>query len=252
MNKINVYPSLLGCDLANVEREIRRCEEADVDGLHYDVMDGNFVYEISFGEPLYRRIRQITELPVDVHLMTVNPLRYIEAYEGANSITAHIEALIPGIDMMNLAHDDECSDIITERMSDKINRTTDVFFNAVRAVGAKTGIAISPNTPAYILKTLCETNRADIVLVMTVEPGKGAQQYINTMTHKIMNISACAANARRILKHDIQVCVDGGINSTTAGKVCEVGATGIVAGSFLFGSADMSKAVKVLRGKPAA
>lgn len=185
--------------------------EAGADMLHFDVMDGHFVPNFSFGIPVLECLNRCTDLLLDVHLMIDNPLRYIKPFAkaGADLITFHLEA----------ADDPEA------------------VIAAIHAHGKKAGISIKPATPAKSLLPFLE--RIDMALVMTVEPGFGGQSFLTDMLPKV----AALRNAAPVL--DIQV--DGGINADTARLCREAGANVLVAGSYVFGAADKKAAMQSLR-----
>lgn len=215
---VNTYvsASILGADLADLKNEIARIELAGADMIHFDVMDGRFVENISFGLPVLECVKKYAKVPMDVHLMILEPIRYVERFAaaGADIITFHAEA---------------GSDI--EGTIDKI-----------RLAGKKAGISIKPATPAgEILKFL---DKVDMVLVMTVEPGFGGQGFIEGMLEKISELRFYART--KGLNFDIQV--DGGINEKTAPLVREAGANNLVSGSYLFGAKDAAAAVASLKG----
>lgn len=213
--KILVSASILGCDLANIESEIKRVEGAKADYIHFDVMDGVFVDNISFGLPVLKSAKSKTNLPFDVHLMITNPEKYIAEFAktGADIITFHLEA------------------------------TKDVkgCIELCKKNGCNAGLSIKPNTPAS--KVFPYLDELDMVLVMTVEPGFGGQGFLSFTTEKIKEIRQKADE----LGLDIDIQVDGGISDKTCGEVKENGANVLVAGTYLFKADDMSKAVQSLK-----
>lgn len=213
MKKIIVSPSILSADFANLERDIKLVENAGADWIHIDVMDGHFVPNITIGVPVVKSIRKITQLPLDVHLMIENPEKYIKPFAeaGADIITFHYEAAE--------------------------NRVLDII-NQIQQLGIKAGISIKPKTPPEVLKNL--SNKADMVLVMTVEPGFGGQKFMSDCADKIPYI-------RKISPENLIVQVDGGINAETA-KICIAkGADSLVAGNYIYKSDDIQSAVASLR-----
>ncbi len=210
-----VSASLLACNFAKLESEVKKAENSGVDWIHYDVMDGVFVRNISFGEPVLKSISPIINLPIDAHLMIMDPIRYIDNYAdlGVDGITFHYEA---------------ASD--TQAVIDKI-----------RSRGLKVGLSIKPATPVkHIIPYIHEV---DMVLVMTVEPGFGGQVFLSETLDKIREVRKYVDN--RGLKVRIQV--DGGINGETAELVKQAGADVLVSGSYIFGADDMENAVASLR-----
>ena len=214
-NKILVSASILGCDLANIESELKRVEKSGADFVHFDVMDGVFVNNISFGQPLLKSAKEKTNLPFDVHLMITNPENYIAEFArfGADIITFHLEATkdIKG-----------CIDLCKKN-------------------GCKAGLSIKPNTPASEVFPYLE--ELDMVLVMTVEPGFGGQGFLSFTSEKIKEIRQKADE----LGLDLDIQVDGGISDKTCDEVKENGANILVAGTYLFKSDNMSKAVESLK-----
>jgi len=209
-----VLPSLLLCDFANLEREIQRLEEANVPALHLDVMDGHFVPNLSYGLPIVEAVRHTTDLPLDLHLMIAEPAKYIEQFRdaGANSMTIHVEAVADPRPLLD----------------------------EIRALGAMSGLALNPPTPlSSILPSL---PHCDIVLVMSVMPGFGGQQFERTALEKLRALSARG-------DHDALLEVDGGINTSTVGDCAKAGADLLVTGSAIFRSDDYREAVAQLRAQ---
>lgn len=214
MSKIIVSPSILSADFANLERDIKKVENAGADWIHVDVMDGHFVPNITIGAPVVKSLRPVTDLPLDVHLMIENPEKYIDDFikAGADIITFHYEAVTP----------DNISNLI----------------NKIKEKGIKAGLSIKPKTsPEDILKYLPEL---DMLLVMTVEPGFGGQKFMQDCAEKIKIIKNHAPK-------DLIIQVDGGINNETA-KICtQFGATSLVAGNYIYKSDDIKQAIKSLK-----
>lgn len=205
--------SILSADMLHLEDEVRRLEQAGADMLHFDVMDGVFVPNISFGLPVLEAIAKASSLYMDVHLMIEEPISYIRQFAdaGAELITFHLES------------------------------ASDPFrtIEAIHKAGCKAGISLKPGTPAKALLPFLE--EIDLVLVMSVEPGFGGQSYIHEMTEKI------AAIREMIGERDIRLEVDGGINAETAPLAAAAGADVLVTGSYLFRQEDMGAAVQLLR-----
>lgn len=212
MRKIFISPSILSADFARLEQECKSLEKCGADWIHCDVMDGNFVPNITFGMPVIKSIRRCVVLPLDVHLMIDKPERYIRQFAeaGANIITIHAEA----------------TDNVAETLK------------AIRGCGKKAGISVKPNTPVEVLEQY--RGLFDLVLIMSVEPGFGGQSYIESSATKI--------SRTKQLFPDVLVEVDGGINAQTAPLVIDAGVDVIVAGSAIMGAPDRSTAIKNLRG----
>ncbi|OGV81218.1 MAG: ribulose-phosphate 3-epimerase [Lentisphaerae bacterium RIFOXYB12_FULL_65_16] len=201
-DRITVAPSLLAADFGRLGEEIRTVEQAGAELLHIDIMDGHFVPNLSMGPPIVEKIRPLTALPFDVHLMLTNPERYIGPFSeaGADHITIHVE--------------------IEADVSDVLRR--------IRALGCSAGLSLRPGTPAEQLRPFLK--ELDLILVMTVEPGFGGQAFRDDMLPKIRTIrqDLATANPRAHLE------VDGGIGRNTAGLVIDAGANMLVAGNSVF------------------
>ena len=213
MSKVIISPSILSADFANLERDIKKVEKAGADWLHIDVMDGHFVPNITIGVPVTASIKQVSAIPLDVHLMIENPEKYIEPFAkaGADIITFHYEAA-----------KENTSDIIKLIHSFKI----------------KAGLSIKPKTsPEEILKYLPEL---DMVLIMTVEPGFGGQKFMPECAEKIPVIKKQAAEK-------LIIQVDGGINAETARVCTQYGANSLVAGNYIYKSENIENAILSLR-----
>ena len=210
-----VSASILSADLCNLEREIRRAEDAGCEYIHFDVMDGVFVNNISYGIPVLKSVSKVAKALLDVHLMIIDPLKYIDdfAKAGADIITFHYES------------DSDCDKVIEE----------------IHSCGKKAGISIKPGTPVSVLTPYLD--KVDMILVMTVEPGFGGQGFIYETLDKIAELKS-VLNERNI---NVPIEVDGGINDVTSVKCAVAGAVILVAGSYLFNSPDMNKTVPLLR-----
>ncbi|WJP98826.1 ribulose-phosphate 3-epimerase [Macrococcus bovicus] len=214
---MKIAPSLLSCDFTELKEEVRRLEEAGVDYLHFDVMDGRFVPNISFGLPILAQLREITELTIDSHLMIEEPERYIEAFAEAGSdiITVHIEA--------------------TRHIHRAIQQ--------IKQTGKKAGVTLNPGTSVEQLLPVLQ--EVDLVLVMTVNPGFGGQSFISSMADKIQFL----ADYRMQHRLDFEIEVDGGVNEQTAAVCRQAGADVLVAGSYFFGHEDYQTPTSILRGE---
>ena len=210
---IEVSASILGCDLSDIKGEILRAEKSGADYIHFDVMDGVFVNNISFGLPVLKSAKKCSKLPFDVHLMITEPEKYIKRFAGADNITFHIEATENPLKCIRICKD----------------------------CGVKVGISIKPSTPAEAVFEFLEA--VDMVLVMTVEPGFGGQGFKEEMLEKIKLIS----DKITFDKLNTVIQVDGGINEKTASLAVTSGAENLVAGTYLFKSEDMSLAIDKLK-----
>ena len=212
---IKVAPSILSADFANMGKAVEDCERWGADYIHFDVMDGTFVPQITFGHEMCRVLRKYTSLPIDVHLMVEHPETCISQFRdaGADIVTFHIEA---------------------ERHA---HRT----LQRIHAAGMKGGIVLNPSTPAEAVRYVLPD--CDMVLLMSVNPGAGGQKFIPSVLHKIRTIKEMAAEMGASL--DIEM--DGGINPET-GRLCvEAGANVLVAGSSVFKAADPMDMVHTLK-----
>lgn len=213
MNKIIVSPSILSADFANLERDIKAIEHAGADWVHVDVMDGHFVPNISIGVPVVKSLRKVTALPLDVHLMIENPEKYVEPFAnaGADIITFHFEAA---------------------------GEKSKAIIDLIKSFGIKAGISIKPKTRPEEIKEFLQY--VDMVLVMTVEPGFGGQKFMPDCAEKIPFIKENSP-AGMIIQ------VDGGINAETSMICRSKGANSLVAGNYIYKSADIKTAIESLR-----
>ncbi|AMG62921.1 MULTISPECIES: ribulose-phosphate 3-epimerase [Staphylococcus] len=211
-----LYPSLLSADFSQLNQELHKLEQAGVDGLHFDVMDGQFVPNISVGFPVLEAVRRETNLPIDVHLMIAQPERYIEqfAQAGADFISVHVEA------------------------TPHIHRALEL----IKLQNIKAGVVINPGTPVELIKPVLSI--VDYVLVMTVNPGFGGQQFIQSCVTKVQQL----AELKAINSYDFDIEVDGGINDQTIKLCAEAGASMFVAGSYFFKHHDYAVVTQDLKG----
>ncbi|MFC6119119.1 ribulose-phosphate 3-epimerase [Macrococcoides bohemicum] len=214
---MKVAPSLLSCNFLNIQQEIKRLEEAGVDYIHFDVMDGNFVPNISFAFPILNQIRQVTDLTIDTHLMVQDPERYIQTFAEAGSdiITVHVEA------------------------TNHIHRAIQMIHDT----GKKAGVTLNPGTPIESVVPVLKD--VDLVLVMTVNPGFGGQKFIDNGIEKVKFLKDYKEKYH--LNYEIEV--DGGVNEVTAKTCIDAGADVLVAGSYFFKHKDLSIPTSVLRGE---
>ena len=204
-----ILPSILSADFANLERDVRELEQIGIDMFHIDVMDGNFVPNISFGFPIIEAIRSKTDKIFDCHLMIARPEEYVERFcnAGCEMVSFHIEA------------------------TNHADRVIQIIKNS----GKKAGIVLNPQTPIESVKYLLP--KLDYVLIMTVNPGFGGQKFISEMLEKIEEL----AKIREEKGYSFLIQVDGGVNVETS-KLCrDRGADLLVCGSFLFGTEDKEK-----------
>lgn len=213
---IKIAPSILSADFANLERDIKRIAAADY--VHVDVMDGMFVPNITIGVPVVKSLRATTELPMDVHLMIVQPVRFVEQFcdAGADLVTVHVES------------DTE----------ENIHAALD----KIHAKGKRAGVVLKPKTPAEA--ALPFLDKCDIILVMTVEPGFGGQKFMADMMPKV-------AALRKLINEknpDCELEVDGGVDPVTCKTCIEAGANVLVAGSAVYKAEDIPARIAELRG----
>ena len=213
---IKIAPSVLSADFSNLRENLKLVASADY--LHVDVMDGLFVPNISLGFPVIKGIRAATSLPLDVHLMIERPVRYVERFcdAGASIVTVHVEA------------DTE----------ENIHAALD----KIRAKGKKAGVVVKPQTPAEAVLPFFD--KCDIILVMTVEPGFGGQSFMADMMPKVSQLRAWMKD----FKPACELEVDGGVAPGTCKTCIDAGANVLVAGSAVFGAADIPGRIAALRG----
>ena len=212
---IRIAPSILSADFGRLAEEVRAAEAAGADWIHVDVMDGRFVPNITIGPLVVEAVRRVTKLPIDAHLMIVEPERYVEAFAqaGADLVSVHAE------------------------VSPHLHRT----LQAIRAAGARPSVALNPSTPLSALEWVLAD--CDMVLLMTVNPGFGGQRYIPECTEKVRQLRALADARGQAL----EIEVDGGIKADTVAEVAAVGANVFVAGTAVFGAKDYAAAIRGIR-----
>ena len=216
-HQLQILPSLLAADFTRLGEEITTVESAGVRMLHYDVMDGRFVPNISMGIPVLESIRKVTDCWLDVHLMVVEPERHVEAFRaaGANSISVHQEA------------------------SPHLHRT----LSLIQSIGAKAGVVINPGTPVHTLEDVL--GLADFVLVMSVNPGYGGQKFIPSTLHKVRQLDQI--RRQRNLGYAIEI--DGGVDLSNVHDIAAAGCDWLVAGSSVFRSESPATAVRDLHAR---
>jgi ribulose-phosphate 3-epimerase len=205
MNRI-VSPSVLSADFANLERDIQMLNQSACDWIHCDIMDGNFVPNISFGLPVLSAIKRHAQKPLDVHLMIEDPGRYVKDFKeaGADMLTVHYEGAI------------------------HLHR----LLGQIRDAGMLAGLAVNPGTPIDLIHDVLDL--VDLVLVMSVNPGFGGQKFIENTYSKVIYL----ARVRREAGANFLIEVDGGVNASNAARLYEAGADALVAGNYVFGSAN--------------
>lgn len=220
---IKIASSILSADFAKLGEEVKRISDLDVDYIHIDVMDGNFVPNITIGPNVISAIRKYSNLPFDVHLMVKSPGDHIESFinAGADIITIHAEA-----------------EIHLERLVKRIKSYKNI--NDTKKT-IQVGVSIVPSTSPSVLEYII--HELDIVLIMAVNPGFGGQEFIHLQLHKIFIIKKMIQD--RNLK--TQVSVDGGVNFSNAADIIKAGANILVAGSAIFKAEDMKKAINDLK-----
>lgn len=215
MSTHKIAPSILAADYANFATELKRVEETDAEYVHIDIMDGQFVPNISFGADVVASMRKHSKLVFDCHLMVVEPERYVDAFAqaGTDIMTIHVEA--------------------TKHIHGALQK--------IKAAGMKAGVVINPGTPVEALVPVL--GLVDQVLIMTVNPGFGGQAFIPEMMAKVEAVT----KMRQEAGYDFDIEVDGGIDNTTIKAAAQAGANVFVAGSYLFKASDLPAQVQTLR-----
>jgi ribulose-phosphate 3-epimerase len=214
-DKVLIAPSILSADFGRLAEEVRAAEAAGADWIHVDVMDGRFVPNITIGPNVVKAVRAATSLPVDVHLMIVEPERYVDDFvrAGADGLTIHVEA---------------CT---------HLHRT----LQHIRGLGKRAGVVLNPSTSEDTIRYVLET--VDLVLVMSVNPGFGGQSFIPEILPKVKAIRRMIDG----LSHPVYLEIDGGIAPDTAGRAVEAGARVLVAGNAVFAHPPYAEAIASLR-----
>ena len=210
-----IAPSVLSADFANLQKDIEMINRSDADWFHIDIMDGVFVPNISFGFPVLKAIQKYAKKPLDVHLMIVDPDRYLQDFKlaGAENITVHIEA---------------CT---------HLNRT----MHAIKDLGCKAGVAVNPHTPISLMEDSIED--IDIVCLMSVNPGFGGQKFIDNTYKKIKELRLMASGRN----NDLLIEIDGGVSHQNALKLLQAGANVLVAGNSVFSAIDPVMEIAALK-----
>jgi len=210
-----IAPSILAADFANLQRDIEMLNRSEADWIHVDIMDGLFVPNISFGFPVVKAVKRYAQKPLDVHLMIVDPDRYLQQFKdaGADHITVHYEA---------------CT---------HLHRTV----HAIKSLGCKAGVALNPHTPVALLDDIIAD--VDTVLIMSVNPGFGGQTFIDNTYKKINDLKALSAGRNP----NLFIEIDGGVDQQNAAKLIQTGANVLVAGNFVFSAQDQEGTIAKLK-----
>lgn len=210
-----IAPSVLSADFANLQKDIEMINRSDADWFHIDIMDGVFVPNISYGFPVLKAIQKYAKKPLDVHLMIVDPDRYLQEFKhaGAENITVHIEA---------------CT---------HLHRT----LHAIKDLGCKAGVAVNPHTPVSLLEDSIED--IDIVCLMSVNPGFGGQKFIDNTYKKIKELLSMASGRN----NGLLIEIDGGVSNQNAIKLLQAGANVLVAGNSVFSASDPLMEIAALK-----
>lgn len=212
---VKIAPSILAADFANLQKEVEMLNASEADYIHVDIMDGVFVPNISFGFPVTEAIKRHARKPLDVHLMIVNPDRYLEEFKkaGAEIISVHFEACV------------------------HLHRT----LQHIKSLGCKAGVALNPHTPIEHLENILE--EVDLICLMSVNPGFGGQKFIPNTFSKVKKLSKMIADKGL----NTLIEIDGGVNQTNAPLLVEAGANVLVAGNFVFSSDNPISTIKNLK-----
>lgn len=213
---VKISPSILSADFSKLGEEVIKVDEAGADFIHIDVMDGNFVPNISIGLPVIKSIRNKTDKIFDVHLMIESPSRYIDEFvkAGADIITIHYEA----------------------------EKHIDRAIEYIKSKGVKAGVSLNPGTPTFVLKDIIE--KLDLVLIMSVNPGFGGQKFIPYTLNKIKEVKKMSLEAN----NNLLIEVDGGVDKNNSKSIIEAGANVLVAGSAIFGDGNLKENIEAIRG----
>lgn len=210
-----IAPSILAADFANIQRDVEMINRSQADWFHIDIMDGNFVPNISFGMPVMQAVKKHATKPLDVHLMIEKPERYIREFKacGADILTVHLEA------------------------STHLHRT----IQAIKSEGMRAGVAINPHTPVSLLKDILADS--DLILIMSVNPGFGGQKFIENTYHKLVELK----EIKTVNNYNFLIEIDGGVGENNYQKLIHSGADVLVAGNSVFAAANPTEAIQKLK-----